>query len=59
VVFADAGVSACVASPAEGNVASIRAFEKAGFVQWKTIRLEGGEPECVLRRDRAAGIPGA
>ena len=59
VVFADADVSACVASPAEGNVASIRAFEKAGFVQWKTIRLEGAEPECVLRRDRAADIPGA
>jgi RimJ/RimL family protein N-acetyltransferase len=59
VVFADAAVRTCVASPAEGNVASIRAFEKAGFVQWKTIRLEGAEPECVLRKDRAADIPRA
>jgi len=59
VVFADAAVRTCVASPAEGNAASIRAFEKAGFVQWKTIRLEGAEPECVLRKDRAADIPRA
>ena len=57
VVFADATVRACVASPAEGNVASIRAFEKAGFVRWKSIRLEGADPECVLRKDRAADTP--
>ena len=54
IVFADPAVSACVASPVEGNTASIRAFEKAGFVRWKSIRAEGAEPECVLRKDRGA-----
>ena len=56
VVFAEAGVRACVAGPAEGNTASIRAFEKAGFARWKTVRLEAGAPECVLRKDRAGDI---
>jgi RimJ/RimL family protein N-acetyltransferase len=59
VVFAGEDVSACVANPSEGNAASIRAFEKAGFVRWKTVRPEGAEPECVLRKDRAADIPRA
>ena len=54
VVFAREGVHACLAGPAEGDRASIRAFEKAGFRQWKTVRMEGAEPECVLRRERDA-----
>ena len=59
VVFAQPDVRACVADPAEGNTASIRTFEKAGFARWKTVRLEAGEPECVLRKDRAGDIPPA
>ena len=59
LVFAQPSVRACVADPAEGNTASIRAFEKAGFARWKTVRLEAGAPECVLRKDRAGDIPPA
>jgi ribosomal protein S18 acetylase RimI-like enzyme len=54
VVFAEPDVAACIAGPSEGNAASIRAFEKAGFTRWKRVRAEGAEPECVLRRERPA-----
>jgi RimJ/RimL family protein N-acetyltransferase len=52
VVFAQEGVPACVAGPIEGNAASIRAFEKAGFRKWKVVENERGERECVMRRER-------
>jgi len=52
VVFAKNGSAACLAGPTEGNLASIRAFEKAGFTRWKTVQIEDGEPECVMRRER-------
>jgi aminoglycoside 6'-N-acetyltransferase len=52
VVLADAGVRACIAGPGEGNRAAIRAFEKAGFRRWKTLRTGEGEGECVMRRER-------
>ena len=52
IVFDDPAVRACVAGPGEGNVAAIRAFEKAGFRRWRLLRVEGEEPECVMRRDR-------
>jgi aminoglycoside 6'-N-acetyltransferase len=54
IVFGANSASECVAGPSEGNEASIRAFEKAGFARWKTIRMEGAEPECVLRLARPA-----
>ena len=54
VVFAQGGASLCVAGPSEGNAASIRAFEKAGFTRWKVVKAGGAEPECVLRCERAA-----
>lgn len=54
IVFAANGAAECVAGPAEGNLASIRAFEKAGFARWKVVRMEGAEPECVMRRQREA-----
>jgi RimJ/RimL family protein N-acetyltransferase len=54
VVFARDGVHACLAGPTEGDRASILAFEKAGFRRWKTVKTEGGESECVLRRERGA-----
>jgi aminoglycoside 6'-N-acetyltransferase len=52
VVFAAEGIGACVASPTEGNLASIRAFEKAGFARWKIVKPPEGESECVMRRER-------
>lgn len=55
VVLADASVRACIAGPGEGNRAAIRAFEKAGFRRWKTLRTGEGEGECVMRRDRDDG----
>jgi aminoglycoside 6'-N-acetyltransferase len=55
VVFRGDGALACVAGPSEGNQASIRAFEKAGFRRWKVAKPEGGERECVLRRDNRGG----
>ena len=54
-VLADAAVRACVAGPHEGDAAAIRAFEKAGFVRWKTVVNEHGERECVMRHDRDTG----
>jgi ribosomal protein S18 acetylase RimI-like enzyme len=52
IVFCADHVSACLAGPAEGNVIAIRAFEKAGFHRWKTVRAGEDEPERVMRRDR-------
>ena len=52
VVFGANAATQCVAGPAEGNLASIRAFEKSGFVRWKTVANERGENECVMRRIR-------
>lgn len=57
VVFAGSRATACLAGPAEGNAASIRAFEKAGFASWKSVRNERGEMECVMRATRAAQRP--
>jgi len=54
VVFAQDGVETCIAGPSEGNAASIRAFEKAGFTRWKQVRTEASAPECVLRKARIA-----
>jgi ribosomal protein S18 acetylase RimI-like enzyme len=52
IVFAGEKARACVAGPGEGNLAAIRAFEKAGFRRWRILRTEGSEPELVMRRDR-------
>ncbi len=54
IVFGANGAGECVAGPSEGNAASIRAFEKAGFARWKVIRMDGAEPECVMRLARPA-----
>jgi RimJ/RimL family protein N-acetyltransferase len=53
IVFRAYGATACVAGPNEGDRASIRAFEKAGFRRWKVARPEGSEVESILRRDRS------
>ena len=52
IVFGANAASECIAGPAEGNLASIRAFEKAGFARWKTVQNERNESECVMRRVR-------
>jgi len=52
IAFGQYGALACVAGAPEGNVAAIRAFEKAGFRRWKPVSNERGEPECVMRTDR-------
>jgi ribosomal protein S18 acetylase RimI-like enzyme len=50
----DRGVPECIAGPSEGNAAAIRTFERAGFTRWKRVRLDGGEPEQVLRSQALA-----
>ncbi len=52
VVFADPRVVACVTSPEVVNAASVRAFEKAGFVREREIPGEFG-PELLMRAVRA------
>ena len=52
IVFGANAAGECVAGPAEGNLASIRTFEKAGFARWKTVKNERDEMECVMRRVR-------
>jgi aminoglycoside 6'-N-acetyltransferase len=52
MIFSRYGALACVAGAPAGNVAAIRAFEKAGFRRWKAVVNERGEHECVLRIDR-------
>ena len=52
IVLAQPGVRACIGSPAEGNVQSVRAFEKAGFRRWKVVRDGDKPPECVMLRER-------
>jgi RimJ/RimL family protein N-acetyltransferase len=47
IVFADPAVNAVVTDPEEGNLRSLRAFEKAGFTVTNTVQLVG---ENVKRR---------
>ena len=51
IVFARPGTVACIAGPESENVASIRAFEKAGF---RAVRefMEEGRRHTLVRRDR-------
>lgn len=55
LVLAEPRAHTCVADPQEGNAASIRAFEKAGFHRWKIAANERGERQCIMRRDRDTG----
>ncbi|HMI99729.1 MAG TPA: GNAT family N-acetyltransferase [Gaiellaceae bacterium] len=52
VVFGTPSTTSCVADPAARNVASRRAFEKAGFRVVKEF-VEDGEPHALMRRDRS------
>ena len=54
VVFAPPTTVACVADPDVQNVASIRAFEKAGFrIVGEIVDPNDGERHAVVRRDRS------
>jgi len=52
IVFTANGADECIAGPSEANLASIRAFEKAGFARWKVVDAGGAERECVMRMAR-------
>jgi aminoglycoside 6'-N-acetyltransferase len=53
IVFADGSVHACIADPDVDNVASLRAFEKAGFTRVREfIDPEDERPHALVRRDR-------
>jgi ribosomal protein S18 acetylase RimI-like enzyme len=52
VVFGRNGAPECIAGPAEGNTACVRAFEKAGFRRWKVVKAEDAPAECVMRCER-------
>ena len=52
-VFSDPNVEVCVIGPEPGNTAAIRAYEKAGFRFFKTIRVPGEpEPEYLMKLSR-------
>jgi RimJ/RimL family protein N-acetyltransferase len=51
VVFAKTTTRRCVAGPEIANVASIRAFEKAGFHRVREF-VEDGNPSLLLQLDR-------
>jgi aminoglycoside 6'-N-acetyltransferase len=59
VVFARSTTSACIADPAVGNLASIRAFEKAGFAAVRELRDPNDENplHVLMRRDRQRENP--
>jgi len=53
IVFADPGVTAVVTDPEEGNVRSLRAFRKAGFMPAQQVQLVGENfKRQVVRLDR-------
>ena len=53
VVFARSQTTACVADPDERNVASLRAFEKAGFhVERTFVDPDDGQTHALVRRER-------
>lgn len=50
VVFGSFGARSCVIGPEEGNLAAIRAYEKAGFRFWKRADVPGEPaPEYLMR----------
>jgi aminoglycoside 6'-N-acetyltransferase len=53
VVFSAGVASTCIIGPEPKNTAAIKAFEKAGFKYWKTIKIPGeAEPELLMRITR-------
>ena len=57
VVFDRPDVASCVIGPAISNTIAIRAYEKAGFVYFKTAVIpDEDEPEYLMRIGREAGL---
>lgn len=54
IVFADRSVRAVITDPEEGNLRSLRAFEKVGFTKMNTVQLAG---ENFKRRVVRMGRP--
>jgi RimJ/RimL family protein N-acetyltransferase len=53
IVFAHPSVSAVITDPEEGNLRSLRAFQKAGFTLTHTVQLAGENfQRRVVRTDR-------
>jgi RimJ/RimL family protein N-acetyltransferase len=53
VVFASPTTTSCLADPDVRNVASVRAFEKAGFrVVKEFVDAKDGQTHALVRRDR-------
>jgi RimJ/RimL family protein N-acetyltransferase len=53
IVFTEASVHACIADPEVDNVASIRAFEKAGFARVREfVDPSDGRSHALVRRER-------
>jgi hypothetical protein len=53
IVFAGTKISAVITDPAQGNLRSVRAFEKAGFTVTNTVQLSGEDfKRLVLRMSR-------
>ena len=55
VVFTDAATDRAVAGPHPDNVASCRAFAKAGFVERRIVEVPHEGPERIVVRMRDAG----
>ncbi len=54
IVFAGTKISAVITDPAQGNLRSLRAFEKAGFTVTNTVQLSGEDfKRLVVRTYRA------
>jgi RimJ/RimL family protein N-acetyltransferase len=57
VVFVDTTIAAVISDPEEKNTRSVRAFEKAGFTEVKTVKLRGETCErSVMRLSSPAHI---
>jgi len=48
VVFAEPDTQVCAALPASGNMKSIRALARAGFVHEREVELEPGSVDCLM-----------
>jgi len=51
-VFASVETDACIAGPSPGNVASIRALERARFKFFRTLKNAGETEHLMIRRSR-------
>jgi aminoglycoside 6'-N-acetyltransferase len=55
IVFANPKISGVVTDPEEGNVRSLRAFEKAGFAVTNTVQLAGENFKRIVLSRAAPG----